>query len=380
METPASLPYSRGFHRFALLLAAATLVLIVAGALVTSNDAGLAVPDWPTSFGSLYKMPPMVAGIKYEHGHRMIAESIGLFTVILSFLMLRAAELVRAAWQAVGMTLLFMAAVISVSLAHGTERHAALLSRAQAVGAMSFFGGAALLISLALIVRAFREDWPTEAKVAIVALPTVMVQGVLGGVTVLFFLPWYVSTLHATVGQTFFSLVILMSLVTSAGWKSLASGGSVPDRRTRVLAYASIACAYIQLMLGAAFRHSGMKLVPHLLWAGVTTAVLAWTALRLVRRHSDAAPLYRSGLAVLSMLGLQLLLGFAAYLTRVVWSKDAVQPLTSMVVSTVAHVAGGAVLLSLTWIAAAQVRRAGARSKLDHVRGSGGYHSQAVTA
>src|SRR5579884_2290927 len=140
MESP--LPYSRGFHRSALLLAVATLLLIIAGALVTSNDAGLAVPDWPTSFGSLYKMPPMVAGIKYEHGHRMIAETIGLFTVIFSFALFRAAKLRRGAWQAVGMTLLFLAAVISAALARPTPLHPALISREAAVASMSLFGGA----------------------------------------------------------------------------------------------------------------------------------------------------------------------------------------------------------------------------------------------
>ena len=373
------MPYSRGFHRFALLLAVATLLLIIAGALVTSNDAGLAVPDWPTSFGSLYKMPPMVAGIKYEHGHRMIAESIGLLTVILSFALLRAAKLFRAAWQALGMTLLFIAAVISVALAHPSSRHAALISRSTAVAAMSLFGAIALAVAITLIVQAFRNDWPTEAKVAILALPTVMIQGVLGGLTVLFFLPWYVSTLHATVGQTFFSLIILMALVTSKSWKSLSSASSVPDDTTRMLAFASVACAYIQLMLGAAFRHSGMKLIPHLVWAAVTTIVISWTALRILRRHSDSAPLSRAATALISMLGIQLLLGFAAYLTRVIWSKDAVQPLTSMVVSTVSHVAGGALLLSFTWITAAQVSRATYRNSLRWTSDAPP-HSQAVTA
>ena len=51
-----------------------TLVLIVMGATVTSKDAGLSVPDWPTSFGSIYKIPAMVGGVKYEHSHRMFAE------------------------------------------------------------------------------------------------------------------------------------------------------------------------------------------------------------------------------------------------------------------------------------------------------------------
>src|SRR3954462_8100834 len=67
-----------------MLLAGATLVLLVAGALVPSNDAGLAVPDWPTSFGSIYKIPPMVGGVRFEHSHRMIAEFIGLLTILMA--------------------------------------------------------------------------------------------------------------------------------------------------------------------------------------------------------------------------------------------------------------------------------------------------------
>lgn len=57
-----------------MFLACLAFVLLVAGGLVTSNNAGLSVPDWPTSFGSLYKMPRMVGGVKFEHGHRMLAD------------------------------------------------------------------------------------------------------------------------------------------------------------------------------------------------------------------------------------------------------------------------------------------------------------------
>src|SRR5947209_7259957 len=70
-------------HRYAIFVAFATFLLIIAGALVTSNDAGLSVPDWPTSFGS-FRMPRMVGGVKYEHGHRMIAGTVGLLTVLLA--------------------------------------------------------------------------------------------------------------------------------------------------------------------------------------------------------------------------------------------------------------------------------------------------------
>ena len=61
-----------------------TFLLIIAGALVTSNDAGLSVPDWPTSFGSLYKIPHLVGGVRFEHTHRMIAQFVGFLTIILA--------------------------------------------------------------------------------------------------------------------------------------------------------------------------------------------------------------------------------------------------------------------------------------------------------
>src|SRR5437762_11948343 len=67
-------------RRFTKFVAASTLFLIFAGAMVTSTGSGLAVPDWPLSYGMV--MPPMVGGIFYEHGHRMIAATVGLLTVI----------------------------------------------------------------------------------------------------------------------------------------------------------------------------------------------------------------------------------------------------------------------------------------------------------
>src|SRR6202051_1487036 len=76
-----STPYHRAHHRFAALAAGCVFLLIIAGALVPSNEAGLSVPDWPTSFGSLYRIPPLVGGVKFEHGHRMLAEVIGLLTI-----------------------------------------------------------------------------------------------------------------------------------------------------------------------------------------------------------------------------------------------------------------------------------------------------------
>ena len=79
MNPPRAL---RNVHRFAVFTACCTFLLLIAGALVTSNDAGLSVPDWPLSYGSL--LPPMVGGIFYEHGHRMIATLVGILSIVLA--------------------------------------------------------------------------------------------------------------------------------------------------------------------------------------------------------------------------------------------------------------------------------------------------------
>jgi len=76
--------HNRWIHRFSLLTAGATFVLVVAGGLVTSTGSGLAVPDWPTTFGHnmfLYPWSKMVDGILIEHGHRLIGAGVGLLTL-----------------------------------------------------------------------------------------------------------------------------------------------------------------------------------------------------------------------------------------------------------------------------------------------------------
>src|SRR6476660_5999642 len=78
---------SRGLNRFAILVACATFFLIIAGALVTSNDAGLATSDWPLSNGQVF--PKMVGNLFWEHGHRMVATTVGMLTIVLLIYVLR---------------------------------------------------------------------------------------------------------------------------------------------------------------------------------------------------------------------------------------------------------------------------------------------------
>ena len=83
---PAS-PAAEMLHRFATFVAACTVLLVLAGSLVTSTGSGLSVPDWPTTYGwNLFTFPPSkwVGGILYEHGHRLIASGVGFLTIVLA--------------------------------------------------------------------------------------------------------------------------------------------------------------------------------------------------------------------------------------------------------------------------------------------------------
>ena len=111
-STHSSMP-NRWLHRYAILVAACTLLLVVAGGLVTSNDAGLSVPDWPLSYGKL--MPPMEGGIFYEHGHRMVATTVGLLTIVLAVWLWRAE---RRRWLR-NLGLIALAAVIAQGVLGG---------------------------------------------------------------------------------------------------------------------------------------------------------------------------------------------------------------------------------------------------------------------
>ncbi len=114
---------------------------------------------------------------------------------------------------------------------------------------------------------------------------------------------------------------------------------------------------YVQLILGAMFRHHGMSWWPHVLNAALVSVVLAWTSIRALSQYSKIDAVRRPAITMLSLLIAQLCLGFTAFITRVAWGHDAVQPELPMVVSTVAHVAVGALLLATAIVLAIQVRR-----------------------
>jgi len=271
---------NRGVHRFAVFTTACTFFLLIAGALVTSNDAGLSVPDWPLSYGSL--MPPMVGGIFYEHGHRMIATFVGTLSVVLAVWLWRVETRAWVRWLGVA-----------------------------AVGA-------------------------------------VIAQGILGGITVLFFLPPAISSAHATLAQLFFCTLVSISLVTTAWWQDERTQASDSGTRSVHAIAAATACAVlVQLMLGAAFRHKGFGIIPHVCWAVVVSVMIFWLAGALKRRFPDVPALRNSAKVLHGLIGLQLLLGGAAWWSRI-YGAQFPQPIPVTITFTVIHTVTGALVLATT--------------------------------
>ena len=170
--------------------------------------------------------------------------------------------------------------------------------------------------------------------------------------------PW-VSSAHAAVAQTFFCIAVLIAIFTGRRWVEEVPQIEFDTRRPSLFALTllSILVLYVQLILGAMFRHHGMSWWPHVLNAVVVAFVLTWTGIRALLQFSKIEAVRRPAMIVLSLLIAQLCLGFAAFMTRVAWGHDAVQPELPMVISTVAHVAVGALLLASTVVLAVQVWR-----------------------
>lgn len=268
---------SLSLHRFALVVAVSTLFLVVAGGMVVSMEAGLSVPDWPLSYGKV--MPPMEGGVFYEHGHRMVASTVGFLTIIL------------AVWLQV------------------------------------------------------KDGRGWLKKLGWAALGAVILQGVLGGLTVLFLLPKPVSISHACLAQLFFSTTVAIALFTSPGWHG--ARGTVSDMGTpslRTLAWFVPAAVLGQIALGAAFRHKALGIIPHLVGSLAVSGLLIYFAMVLLALEQHIPLLRRAAMATIWITIAQMVLGIAAYLTRL--SFTGVQPAAVMVGFTVAHVATGAMTLA----------------------------------
>jgi heme a synthase len=271
----------------------ATLLLLVAGGLVTSQDYGLAVPDWPKSYGMWF--PPMIGGVFYEHGHRMIAGFVGILTVIM-ILWLWLKEPRR--W-------------------------------------VKIFGTVALL--------------------------SVIAQAILGGITVLYFLPTWVSTFHATLAQTFFCMIVSLAVFTSRWWSENRRADPSAENLTGSFIVATI-LIYIQLILGSWMRHSQAalaipdfplalgRLIPpftsseivihfsHRVGAFLVLCMISWNLIRVLRSYRSRSDILRPSVLLFVLVCVQITLG--AY---TVWTRTAVTFATL-------HMIVGALLLATSLV------------------------------
>jgi cytochrome c oxidase assembly protein subunit 15 len=241
MNYPAS---SRWLQRFAWLTAATTLALIGIGGLVTSHGAGMAVPDWPTTYGYnmfFFPISKWIGGIFYEHTHRLVASVVGLLVVALTrWLGGRPARLPLAV----------------IGLAEVLAGIALLKLDPSWSGAGHFLSGigGVVLMGAAVWVR----NQPTARPLPLLgwlAFASVQVQGLLGGLRVVLFKD-ELGIVHAALAQSFFVMLCIIAVLTSRRWTADKEDKSIG--RPAWLGYLFLATTiliFLQLTLGATMRH-----------------------------------------------------------------------------------------------------------------------------
>jgi len=288
--------YNPTVHRYAVFTACCTVFLLMAGALVTSNDAGLAVPDWPTSYGSF--LPPMVGGIFWEHGHRMVATFVGLATIGLALILWKLDArpwMKRLGWIALGAVVLqglFGGLTVKLNLPPAVSIiHACL--------AQGFF-----CITVAIAVFTSRW-WQND------------------------FTPMDDGNARLRLLSVWLAAVTFVQLILGASLRHAAFGVTP------------------QQVLGIA---------PHILGAVavLTLVILSSRTIRLV--FPKVSVLRKMGALLNAVVGSQILLGLVTWWSRV-QTFGAQQPQTGTIWLTVAHTVLGALVLASTVVFALICRR-----------------------
>lgn len=236
--------HNPALNRFAILTAVATLTLIGVGGLVTSHEAGMAVPDWPTTYGYnmfFFPISKWVGGIFYEHTHRLVASAVGLLTTILALWLFGAKSRPFTRWG--GCLLVFLGLLVTQEFP---------LKRVDGI----------LLCALGAVAFGCSFFWPRSQPssaelrwLGITALIAVILQGVLGGLRVVA-LKDEIGIFHATLAQLFLVVVSAIALLTSRKWQTLIDfprEGGV--KRLHYFMLAGSLLIVCQLALGATMRH-----------------------------------------------------------------------------------------------------------------------------
>ncbi len=270
--------YHPAVYKYSLFVVVWAAILLCAGALVTSEDAALAVPDWPLSYGTLN--PPMVGGIAFEHSHRLIATGLGILIIVLAALL----------WK--------------------------------------------------------REERRWVKYLGLAALGGVTFQGILGGLTVLQLLHYWLPVMHACTAEVVFAILVSIAVFTSRWWMdNLPQYEDSGWPSIHSIAILNAFLLFLQVFVGAGFRHKYMSLKPHIFGAPLILGMVIWAAATLRRRFPQAAAMKRLRVLLHSIVGLQILLGIAALWTRIQSANDP-QPLPPVVITTVIHTVVGATLFA----------------------------------
>jgi len=273
--------YHPGVHKYALFVVCWTAGLLTAGALVTSNDAALAVSDWPTSFGSYF--PPLrllTGGALIEHTHRVIAAILGLFIITLAFLLYR------------------------------------------------------------------YDERPWLKKLGYAAVAGVIFQGVLGGLTVLHLLHYWLPVMHACTAEIMFAILVSIAFFTSRWYvQDLPQYADGSSPTVHAVTTFNALVIFAQVLFGAGFRHHYMSYSPHVIWSVVVLASVIWTAAILRRRFPNVPSISRARILLHSLVGLQVLLGLGSLWSRLTTADDP-QPMPVMIAFTVIHTVIGAILFA----------------------------------
>lgn len=229
---------------WAVLTAVGTFVLIFVGGLVTSHGAGLTVPDWPNSFGyNMFTFPisRWVGGIFLEHSHRLIGTFVGLFTALLAGGLWVVESKKENRWAGI-------AVVVGVVVLLGFR-------------VMPVYLTLATLAPIAVVVCGFlyRGDGGRLRWLGMAALAAVVLQGVLGGVRVVW-LKDEIGIFHGMLAQTFFVFITLLAIMTSRAFLENRWADYEPHPTLRWWALGATVLIFCQLGLGATMRHEHIGL------------------------------------------------------------------------------------------------------------------------
>jgi cytochrome c oxidase assembly protein subunit 15 len=283
---------------FAAVAAVATFFLVIVGGVVTGHEAGLAVVDWPNSYGYnmfLYPLSRMTGGIYFEHAHRLFGSLVGLTTLVLMVHLLRVE---KRGWLK-GLSIVAFVMVVVQGI----------------LGGLRVTGG-------------FTSSTSPEAVAP--SLPLAVVHGVFA--------------------QIFFAVMVAIALFTSTGWRRREAGIVRPSAGTdRALSAALVVLLIVQLMLGAFQRHFERGILLHIGMAAVVTVVAVVVGARAWGVRPNVDLLERQGPRLIGLVVLQLMLGVGA-LAVTTMAADAPSPPAWEVAVTTAHQATGAALLAMAVI------------------------------